>query len=369
MTNEPINLFEYERAALERLAPMARDYYASGALDEITLHENHAAYDRIALRYHVLADVGTRDTSTELLGRVHPWPVVIAPTAFMRLADPEGEVAVARAAHAEGVTQTISALSTASLEEIAAAVPEGSRWLQLYVFRDRELTRELVRRAEAAGCTAIELTADTPVLGRRERDARNAFALPTGLTMPNLAGLGAGVSAAGSASRDASDGAESGLLQFFAAQVDPTLSWRDLDWLCSITRLPVLVKGVVRGDDAARAIEAGAAGVVVSNHGGRQLDTSIATIDALPEVAAAVGGRGAVLVDGGVRRGTDILKAIALGAQAVQIGRPVLWALAVGGEAGVRRMLAILREDFDRTMALAGTPDLASITPDLIARK
>ncbi|MSQ31433.1 MAG: alpha-hydroxy-acid oxidizing protein [Dehalococcoidia bacterium] len=343
---------------------MARDYYASGALDEITLRENRAAYDRIALRYHVLADVGVRDTSTPILGRVHPWPVVIAPTAFMRLADPDGEVAVARAAHAEGVTQTISALSTASLEEIAAAVPEGSRWFQLYVFRDRELTRDLVRRAEAAGCTAIELTADTPVLGRRERDARNAFALPPGLSMPNLARLGEGIRAPGTA-----PGSDSILLQFFAAQVDPALSWRDLDWLCSITSLPVLVKGVVRGDDAARAIEAGAAGVVVSNHGGRQLDTAIATIDALPEVAAAVDGRGAVLVDGGVRRGTDILKAIALGAQAVQIGRPVLWALAVGGEAGVRRMLAILREDFDRAMALAGTPDLASITPDLIVQR
>lgn len=358
MTDEPLNIFEYERAALAQLPPMARDYYMSGALDEITLRDNREAYDRLRVRYHVLADVGDLDTSTTFLGRTHLWPLVIAPTAFMRLANPEGEVAVARAAHAEGVTQGISTLSTSSLDEIAAAVPDGSRWMQLYVFRDRELTRDIVQHAEATGCTAIALTVDAPVLGRRERDARNAFALPPGLSMPNLDRLAGGVR---------SDRAESGLLQFFADQVDPSLSWKDLDWLASVTKLPVLLKGIVRGDDAARGMDAGAAGVVVSNHGGRQLDTSIATIDALPEVAAAVGDRGVVLVDGGVRRGTDILKAVALGAQAVLIGRPVLWSLTVGGEAGVRRMLQILREDFERAMRLAGTRTIADVTPDLIA--
>ncbi len=354
----PINLFEYEEAALRRLTPMARDYFMSGALDEITLRENRAGYDRIALRYRILAGVGERDHATTVLGAPLSWPLLIAPTAVLRLADPDGEVAVARAAHAAGVIQVVSALATASVEEIRDAVPDGARWLQLYILRDRGLTADLVRRAEAAGCTAIELTVDTPVLGRRERDARNAFALPDDLGMPNLGVLPGGMRA---------DGEESGLLQFFAAQVDASLSWRDLDWLCSITRLPVLLKGVVRGDDAAHGIEAGAAGIVVSNHGGRQLDTSVATIDALAEVAAAVAGRGAVIVDGGVRRGADILKALALGADAVQIGRPVVWALASHGEAGVRHMLQLLREDFDRAMALAGARSIAEITPDLIA--
>ncbi|GMU41433.1 MAG: alpha-hydroxy-acid oxidizing enzyme [Chloroflexota bacterium] len=352
-----INLAEFEAAANERLTPMVRDYYAAGAMDEITLRDNREAFERIAIRYHVLGGVGDRDLSTQILGRRHDWPVLIAPTAFARLAHEDGEAGVARAAAAAGVTQVLSTLSTTSLEEVAKAAPGGMRWFQLYVFRDRGVTADLVRRAEAAGYEAIVMTVDAPILGRRERDARNRFSLPEGLTAANLSST---------MSRVASDGGDSGLFQYFATMIDPGLTWDDLAWLCSLTTLPVLVKGVVRGDDAERAITHGAAGVIVSNHGGRQLDTAISTIDALADVAEAVDGRGAVLLDGGVRRGTDIVKALALGASAVLIGRPALWGLAVGGEAGVARVLAILRDEFDLAMALCGARNVEDLWPDLL---
>ncbi|MBM4409926.1 MAG: alpha-hydroxy-acid oxidizing protein [Chloroflexi bacterium] len=357
-TLSSINLAEVELRALDRLSPMARDYYASGATDEVTLRWNREAYERIALRPRTLVDVSARDLSTTILGRRHAWPVLIAPAAFQRLAHPDGEAALARAAAAEGVTVTLSTLSSTSIEEVAAAAPGSPRWFQLYVFRDRVLTRGLVERAETAGYEALVLTVDAPLLGRRERDARNRFALPDGITAANLAGALAAVS---------SDGSDSGLFQFFASQIDPALTWTDLEWLCSTTRLPVIVKGVLRADDAARAIEAGARGVIVSNHGGRQLDGAVASIDALPEVVEAVGGRASVLVDGGVRRGTDILKALALGADAVLIGRPILWGL-VDGEPGVRHVLQLLRAEFDLAMALAGSPSRATVTRDLVVR-
>jgi len=351
-----INLAEVEARALGRLTPMARDYYASGAIDEVTLRWNREAYERIAMRPRALVDVSARDLSTTILGRRHPWPVIIAPTAFQRLAHPDGEAAVARAAAAAGVTMTLSTLASTSIEDVAAAASDAPRWFQLYVFRDRALTAALVERAEAAGYEAIVLTVDAPLLGRRERDARNRFALPEGMTAANLADALARVS---------SDGHDSGLFQFFASQIDPGFTWSDLAALCASTRLPVLVKGVLRADDAARAIEAGARGVIVSNHGGRQLDTALASIDALPEVVEAVAGRAPVLVDGGVRRGTDILKALALGADAVLLGRPILWGL-VDGEPGVRHVLQLLHAEFDLAMALAGCASRAAVTRDLV---
>ena len=352
-----INLAEFEAAAAGSLAPMVRDYYAAGAMDEITLRDNREAFDRIAIRYHVLAGVADRDLSTQVLGNRHDWPVLIAPTAFARLAHADGEAGVARAAAGAGVTQVLSTLSTTSLEDVAKAAPGGTRWFQLYVFKDRGVTADLVRRAEAAGYQAIVMTVDAPILGRRERDARNRFTLTDGLTAANLTST---------MGRVASDGADSGLFQYFATMIDPGLTWDDLAWLCSLTTLPVLVKGVVRGDDAERAISHGAAGVIVSNHGGRQLDTAISSIDALSDVAEAVDGRGAVLMDGGVRRGTDIVKALALGANAVLVGRPILWGLAVGGEAGVARVLAILRDEFDLAMALCGARNVEDLWPDLL---
>lgn len=370
MSDRPINLYDFEAAAKERLERMAYDYYASGAMDEITLRRNQRAFDRIRLRYRVLRDVSRRDLVTSLLGRRLALPVLVAPTAFQRMAHPDGEAATARAAAAAGTVMMLSTLSNTAMEEVteaaraAAEGPDGAAdgtpvWFQLYVYRDRAVTEALVRRAEAAGCEAIVLTVDAPLWGRRERDVRNRFRLPEGLAIENL--LPAGREAFPEA------GAESGLAAYVREAFDPGLTWGDLEWLCGITELPVLVKGLVHPDDAGLAAERGAAGVVVSNHGGRQLDTSPATIEALPEVAARVAGRResgdfAVILDGGVRRGTDVVKALALGADAVAVGRPVLWGLAVDGEAGVRRVIEILREEVDLAMGLCGTPSVSAVS-------
>jgi 4-hydroxymandelate oxidase len=352
-----LNLFDYERLAVERLPQLAYDYFASGAHDELTLRANREAFERIALLPRVLVDVSERDSSVELFGRRHPLPLVIAPMAFAKMADPAGEAAIARAAGEAGVAMTLSTLATTSIEDVATAA-SGALWYQLYVFRDREVTRSLVERAEAAGYEALVLTVDAPVLGRRERDARNRFVLPEGLFAENLVS---------EEQRSLPSGEGSGLEVFFNSQLDASLTWADVDWLRSITRLPVLVKGVLRADDAKLAVEHSAAGVIVSNHGGRQLDTAVASIDALPAVAKAVDGRAAVLVDGGVRRGTDILKALARGADAVLVGRPLLWGLAVDGEAGAAEVLRILREEFELAMALCGCTSVDAIDASLLA--
>jgi 4-hydroxymandelate oxidase len=359
---EPVNVFDFEALARERLSREAYDYYAGGAHDEVTLRENRAAYDRLSLAYRVLVDVSRRDLSASVLGQPVAMPILVAPTAFHRLADPEGEVATARAAGAAGTVMILSTLSTSTIESVVSAA-SGPVWFQLYVYRDRKATEGLVRRAEAAGCRALVLTVDAPFLGRRERDVRNRFALPPGLTVANLLPEGYGTIPPAVA--------DSGLAAYVASFLDPSLTWRDVAWLRSITELPVLVKGIVRPDDAVRAAEAGAAGVVVSNHGARQLDTSPATIDVLPEVVDALADHGhriEVLMDGGVRRGTDVLKALALGARAVLVGRPVLWGLAAGGEAGAARVLRLFRDELDLAMALAGAPTVAGVTRDLVRK-
>ena len=349
-----INLVEFERLAAERLPSAAYDYYAGGARDEVTLRENRAAYERLELRYRVLRDIRERDLSVSLLGRYLSMPVLVAPTAFHRLACEEGEVATARAAAGAETAMILSTLSTRAMEDVAAAHDEPP-WFQLYVYRDRGATEELVRRAEAAGFGALVLTVDAQLWGVRERDVRNQFTLPEGIEMPNLVGAKTTLKRV--------EG-NSGLAAYVNEMFDPSLTWDALEWLAGITDLPVLVKGIVHPEDGRLAVERGASGVVVSNHGGRQLDTSIATIRALPEVASAVDealgsqgrGRGefSVLVDGGVRRGTDVVKALALGADAVCVGRPVLWGLAADGEAGVRHVLEILREEVDLAIALSG---------------
>jgi 4-hydroxymandelate oxidase len=353
----PINLYAYRDAARERLPQMAYDYYAGGAHDEITLRANHDAYDRLRLRYRVLRDISTRDLATTVLGHRLDVPFYVAPTAFHRMAHPDGECGTARAAGTMGTAMMLSTLATTSIEDVTAAAT-GPVWFQLYVYRDREATRSLVQRAADAGCTALVLTVDAQIWGVRERDVRNGFQLPEGLSIENL-------TAADKGFFPESEG--SGLAAYVRDLFDRTLSWSDLDWLCNIAEMPVLVKGVVRGDDAARAVEHGAAGVVVSNHGGRQLDTSLASIEALPEVVAAVDEQAAVFVDGGIRRGTDVLKALALGADAVGVGRPILWGLAVDGEAGARHVLELLREELDLAMALCGCATLEDVTPDLVA--
>ena len=357
-----LSLHDLEPAARERLSAQAYAYYAGGAGDEITLRENAAAFAHLALRPRVMRDVSRCDLSATVLGERLDLPVLVAPMAFQRLAHPEGELATARAARGAGSLMVLSTLATAGLEEVHAAAP-GPLWFQLYLYKDRGATRALVERAERAGCTAIVLTADTPFLGRRERDVRNGFTLPPGLSFGNVV--------PGGPSTLPAPVAESGLAVFFARLLDAALSWRDVEWLRTVTRLPVVVKGVLRGDDARRAVEHGAAGVIVSNHGGRQLDTAVATIRALPEVADALAGTtgGAeLLMDGGVRRGTDVIKAIALGARAVLLGRPVLWGLAIDGEAGVARTLAMLRAEVELAMALCGCASLADVTGDLVVR-
>jgi isopentenyl diphosphate isomerase/L-lactate dehydrogenase-like FMN-dependent dehydrogenase len=334
---EAINLLELEMKARESLPQMVYDYCASGANDELTLRENRLAYERITLLPRMLVDVSERRMGTTALGEPVSMPILIAPTAFQGLAHPEGEVATVKAAGAAKTLMTLSTGSTFSIEEVMA-VATGPVWFQLYLFKDRAISASLVKRAEVAGCKAIVFTVDVPLLGRRERDVRNQFKLPDGLA------------------------------PYIASLLDPALTWKDIEWLTGITKLPVLVKGILRSDDALLAVNHGASGVIVSNHGARQLDTTPATISILPEIVDAVGGKVEVYVDGGIRRGTDVLKAIACGARAVFIGRPVLWGLASGAEVGVRYVLEMLRQEFDLAMALSGCPTLSSITRDLIRR-
>jgi 4-hydroxymandelate oxidase len=355
---EPLTIVEYERLAREALAGPTFEYFAAGAGAEITLHENRESYDSLRLRPRVLVEVAERSQAIQLFGHAIASPILVAPMAFQKLAHPDGELAAARGAAAAGAVYVASTVATCSLEEIAAA-SNGPKWFQLYVFKDRGVTRSLVERAEAAGYQAIEMTADVPVMGRREADIRNHFALPAGFTVKNLESAGHGCMN--------SDGNDSGPALYTRYLFDANLSWRDVEWLTSITKLPIVVKGLLRGDDAARAIGHGAAGIVVSNHGGRQLDTSLPTIRALPEVVESVAGRIPIIIDGGIRKGIDIVKALALGANAVQVGRPILWSLAVGGESGVKHVLSLLREELDNAMALCGCPTIAHITRDLIA--
>lgn len=342
---------ELEDAARERLPPDVFDYYAGGADDETTLRANRDAFGRYALRRRVMVDVSSVDPSIDLLGTRLPHPILLAPTAFQRLAHPDGETATVRGAGSTGALYVASTLSTTPLEEIAEAAT-GPLWFQLYVYRSREITAALVRRAEAAGYAGICLTVTVPVQGNRERDARNRFRLPASVSMANFDGL---------EQERMPDSAGSGLEALIATQFDPSLGWDAIDWIRSITRLPVIVKGIVEGEDAALAVEHGAAGVIVSNHGGRQLDCEAGTLVALPGVVEAVAGRAPVLIDGGVRRGTDVAKALALGARAVLIGRPYLWGLAMDGEAGVAGVVDRLRHELERTMALMGCPTIGAL--------
>jgi 4-hydroxymandelate oxidase len=355
--DDVLNLADLEARARTRLSKMTWDYYAAGADDERCVTRNCQAFEKIALHYRVLVDVARRDLSTTVLGERIAMPIAIAPTAFHRLAHRDGELASVRAAGEAGTLFILSTLSNTAVEQVVAAA-SGPVWFQLYIYRDRAATEALVRRVEAAGCKALVLTVDAPMLGRRERDVTNRFALPDGLGIENL--LAHGYAAVPAAKGD------SGLAAYFADMLDPSLTWDAIDWLRSITKLPVLVKGIVRADDAVRAVERGAAGIVVSNHGGRQLDESPATIDVLPRIADAVGGRAELLLDGGVRRGADVVKALALGARCVLVGRPILWGLAAGGQAGVQAALAMLRRELDLAFALCGCPDVASVTRDLV---
>jgi 4-hydroxymandelate oxidase len=352
-----LNIDDYAQAARAKLSRDVCDYYEGGALDEITLRENVAGWERLKLHYHVLASVGARNLTTTVLGEPVSMPILVAPTAFHKLACEQGEIATAHAAKAAGTLFILSSLSNIAMETVFAQA--GSpRWFQLYIYRDRQVTQELMKRAEQAGAEAIVLTVDAPGLGTRERDARNRFTLPSGVTIENLSPLGKG---------NMPEVVGSALAAYVRENFKSDLSFADLDWLCSSSQLPVVVKGVCRGDDARRCIEHGAKAVVVSNHGGRQLDTAPATSEVLGYVVDAVADRCEVYVDGGIRRGGDVLKAIALGARAVMIGRPILWGLTVAGEQGALNVLEILRRELDEAMLLCGCTALRDIGRSLLA--
>lgn len=339
----PINVAEYEALARKKLHPAAWDFYSAGAEDEVTLLRNRVAFERITLRPRVLVDASGISLAATVLGTPVSMPLLAAPTAMHGLADPEAECATARGIGHAGTLMVASSESTCSLEEIASAAT-GPLWLQLYIYHERHFGEALVRRAEEAGCRAIVLTVDAPVWGQKDRSARSWDTLPE--VPPN---------------GNFPDGAD----------YDPLpLTWNDVDWLRSYTTLPILLKGILTAEDARLAVEHGVEGIVVSNHGGRQLDGAPATIEALPEVVAAVreaaGDRCEIFLDGGVRRGTDVLKALALGARAVLLGRPVLWGLAVGGEEGVAHVLDILRDELERAMILAGCPTLDAVNRSFV---
>lgn len=337
-----VNVFDYEKLAQARVAPHLWDFFQGGSDDEVTIRACRAAFERIRLRPRVLVDVSAIDMSTTVLGTPVSMPMLIAPTASHCVAHPDGECATAQAAGRAGTLMIASTVATRSLEEIAQAAT-GPLWFQLYVYPTLEVAARLVRRAEVAGYRAIVLTVDLPVLGNRERDRRNHVTIPPPpYQEANFAGV---------------------------EKIDQRwvpLTWDSLAWLRSLTSLPILLKGILTAEDARVAVEHGVAGIVVSNHGGRQLDTAIPGIEALPEIVEAVNGRCEVYVDGGIRRGTDILKALAMGARAVLVGRPVLWGLAANGADGVYHVLELLRDELELAMALSGRPTLASIDRSLV---
>ncbi|WP_026425283.1 alpha-hydroxy acid oxidase [Actinokineospora inagensis] len=350
-------LADYETAAEDRLPEPTWGFLQGGSGAEITLGANRAAFDRLALRPRVLVDVAKTDLGATLLGDPVRAPIGIAPMAYHRLAHPDGEVATARAAAEHGVPFVLSMFASRTFADVAA-VTTAPLWLQLYWLRRRDALADLIRRAEDAGIRALVLTVDAPRVARRLRDLRSGFTVPPDITAANVDPAAMAVAQTGESG--------SSIQSHSREQFDPTITWSDLGWLREFTRLPVLLKGILHPDDARLAVEHGVDGVIVSNHGGRQLDSAIAAVDALPAVAREVAGRVPVLVDGGVRRGTDVLKALALGADAVLVGRPVLHGLAVAGAAGAGAVLGLLRDELAEAMVLAGAPRLADIGPGLL---
>jgi len=355
-----VTLADHEQHARTQLDDNAWAYFSGGAADEISLHANRTAWEALSLWPRVLRPLAGGHTRVPLLGRTLAHPILLAPVAFQRLAHPDGELAMAYAAAALGAGVVLSTQASVSLESVAQAVlPDPGRgplWFQLYLQPDRGFTQALVQRAEAAGYEALVLTVDAPTSGVRDRERRAGFRLPSGVGPVNLAGL----------QTPASPPLSPGQSALFDGLLHHAPTWDDIAWLQSITRLPVLLKGVLHPADARQAVSLGAAGLIVSNHGGRTLDTAPATATALPRVVQAVGGAVPVLVDGGIRRGTDVLKAMALGASAVLVGRPAVWGLANAGAAGVAHVLRLLRDELEVAMALTGCATLAEATPALL---
>lgn len=346
-STDPVCLTDFEPLAKARVSAMAWEYVNGAAADETTVRWNREAFSRIRLKPQVLNDVSRLDSRLTLYGHEHQFPILLAPTAAHKLMHPEGELATARGAGAAHASFVLSSFSTTRIEDVAAAA-KTPFWFQLYVQPDRGFTKSLVQRAESAGCSALCLTVDTPTAGARDRETRVKVSFPQ---LPNLEGA---KQTGGEEYRAAEN-------KIYSAILDPTLTWKDVEWLRSFTKVPLLLKGILNPADAERAVQSGAGGIMVSNHGGRNLDTVPATIDALPLITEKIGGRVPVLMDGGIRRGTDVLKALALGANAVLIGRPYLYGLAADGQNGVTRVLQILQREFLMAMALSGRTSIKEI--------
>lgn len=345
-----LNLDDVEARARELMPPVVYNFVAGGAADETTIRWNRECFGDIKLRQRVLRDLAGLDPSVTLFGKKHPMPIMLAPTAGHRYTHPEGELATAQGAGALGTTMILSSGTHTAIEDVMK-VARAPVWYQLYVVKDRAITAALVERVQAAGAEALCVTVDSPLDGARYRQQREILAIPPGVTYPHLAGV-----------------REPSSIQTLDRVIPANLTWKDIAWLRSITRVPLLLKGVMSAEDAVEGIAAGADGIIVSNHGGRCLDTLPATIEVLPEIVAAVQGRVPVMVDGGIRRGTDVVKALALGAAAVHIGRPYVYGLAVGGAAGVEHVLKILRQELLMAMSLLGCPTIPSITRDVLWR-
>lgn len=353
MTVSPVNIFEYEALAKARLPQAEYDFIAGGATDEITLQRTRAVFDAIMLRPRMLVDISERDLSTTVLGQRIEFPIMVDPAGHHGRAHPDAELATARAAGAMGTVMILSSGSTYTLEEVAK-VATGSVWFQQYLYKDRGLTKLMAQRAQEAGYRALCLTLDSTVRAKRERNIRNNYSTRPS---PNYAGLEL-QEYSSSFSSDAPRGAND--------LIDRSATWSYLDWLADNTPLPLVVKGIMTGEDARLCVEHGVRGVIVSNHGARQLDTTFASIEVLPEVVEAVEGRLEVYLDGGIRRGTDVLKALALGARAVLIGRPLFWGLAVDGESGLRAVLQMLRDELEMAMGMCGRPTIQNIDISLL---
>ncbi|KAL3282799.1 hypothetical protein HHI36_005965 [Cryptolaemus montrouzieri] len=354
-------LDDFEKHALSVLPKNALDYYTSGAGAQTTLEDNKRAFSRYKIRPRFLRDVSKRDLSTTVLGEKISMPIGISPTAMQRMAHPEGELANARAAEAMGTIYTLSTIATSSIEEVAQAAPKCVKWFQLYIFRDRSVTIDLVQRAEKAGFKALVLTVDAPVFGIRLADVRNRFTMPPHLALKNFTSLSM------TKFDDKIEGSR--LTGYVASLFDDTLNWEDIKWLKTITTLPILLKGILTAEDAVLAVNHQVDGIVVSNHGGRQLDSTFASIDVLEEIVNAVGNKTEVYLDGGIRDGTDVFKALVLGAKMVFIGRPALWGLAYNGEEGVKKILRIIRHEFDTTLALCGCCNVGEIKREMVVHE
>ncbi|XP_055372842.1 uncharacterized protein LOC129606517 [Condylostylus longicornis] len=354
---------DYETKAKELLEKSALGYYASGAGDEFSLKLNKNIFQKYRLRPRCLVDVSSIDLTCKVLNKTFEWPLGVSPTAMQRMAHPDGEVANARAAGKLGSIFILSTIATTSVEEVAEKAPNTTKWFQLYIYKDRIITENLIRRAEKAGFEALVLTVDAPVFGARRADMRNKFELPSHLSLKNFNGL-----FANSLNGD-SDNEISGINAYVSKQFDPTLTWKSVEWLIKFTKLPVIVKGILTKEDAILAKNYGCSGIIVSNHGARQIDTVPTALEVLPEIVKSVGHELTIMADGGFSNGTDIFKALAMGAKMVFVGRPCLWGLAVDGQNGVESILRILKQDFEKTMRLMGCRKISDISKEMVVHE